>query len=795
MQEGASVYAFGEWRLDAGQRLLFRAGTLVPLPPKVLETLLVLVEQHGRVVEKEEILSRLWPGTFVEEGNVLRNVSTLRKVLGDGEDGSRYIETIPKRGYRFVARVEVLTNGSASAPAAALTAAAPAPSATLPVNAAPYTAVPAVRGRRWGWAIAVAAVVILAAGTVAWLTMSRPALSFAERDWVLLADFENRTGEPRFDKALFTAFSVSLQQSRHANVYPRTRLAGALRRMGKASDTPPEEMLIGETLAREIAIRENVRAIVACSITRAGDEYQLIARLLDPRSGEEVAAYAERASGEAAILGALGRLAAGVRRGLGESLLSIQRHSRPLPQVTTASLEALQAYSEARLLWRKGKYFDAVAAFEAALKLDPDFAMAHADLGNACMSFMVRQPEKGREHYERALALTGRTTERERMIIEAQYHQALGQVEPAERLYRAYLVVYPDDTVMRSSLATLLRGARRCEDAIPQYREVLRVDAADANATVNLATCFALLGQHGQALPFYEQAFRLEPNWIGFHLNHEYGQSLIAAGQPERARVTFSRRLPDNRGQALRSMALLDMYEGKFAQAATRMEEAVRFARRPVEASNPNQAVNLTRHHYYLSVARAGLGDTAGELRELRQAAALLARTNKDAWMHGETGVALARAGAVRDAAALLDDVRPKVDAKNAAAAAVLARFDAEIEMTRGNPARAVELLESASRAGENNLVVESLARAYEMAGAPEQAIAAYEKFISMPNHLGWEPQRCWLEAHIALARLYSTRGQKQKAVALLDQFLALWKEADSAAPLLLDARRLRASL
>jgi DNA-binding winged helix-turn-helix (wHTH) protein/tetratricopeptide (TPR) repeat protein len=784
------VFAFGEWRLDAGQRLLFRTGALVPLPPKVLETLLVLVEQHGRIVEKEELLDRLWPGTFVEEGNVLRNVSTLRKALGDGEDGARYIETIPKRGYRFIAPVEVLANGAGPDAPAAL----PLPAvSTAPLE--PAVAPVAVR-RRWALYAVLGAVAVSAAVLALWLAVGQPALSFADRDWVLLADFENRTGEPRFDKALFTAFSVSLQQSRHANVYPRTRLAGALRRMGKASETPPEELLIGETLAREIAQRENVRAVVACSITRAGDEYQLIARLLDPQSGEEAAAYTERASGEAAILPALDRLAVAVRRGLGESLLSIQRHSRPLPQVTTTSLEALQIYSEARLLWRKGKSFGAVEAFEAALKLDPDFAMAHADLGNANMSFIVRQPEKGREHYERALALIHRTTERERMIIEAQYHHALGQLEPAERLYRAYLVVYPDDTVMRSNYATMLRGARRCEDAIPQYREVLRVDAADANATVNLATCFALLGQHDQALPFYEQAFQLEPDWIGFHLNHEYGQSLIAAGQPQRARETFAKRLPVSRGQALRSLALLDMYEGKFAQAAARIEDAVRFASRPVEASNPNRALNLTRHHYYLSVTRAGLGDTAGELRELRQAAALLlARPNKDVWMHAETGVALARAGAVREAAALLDDVRPKVDAKNAAAAAVLARFDAEIEMSRGNPARAVELLEAASRAGEDNLVVESLARAYERAGATEQAIAACEKFLSMPNYLGWEPQRYWLEAHVALARLHSARGQKQKAMALLDPFLALWKEADSAAPLLEQARRLRASL
>jgi tetratricopeptide (TPR) repeat protein len=90
---------------------------------------------------------------------------------------------------------------------------------------------------------------------------------------------------------------------------------------------------------------------------------------------------------------------------------------------------------------------------------------------------------------------------------------------------------------------------------------------------------------------------------------------------------------------------------------------------------------------------------------------------------------------------------------------------------------------------------VESLARAQEKAGAAEQAITAYEKFLSMPNYLGWEPQRYWLVAHVSLARLHAARGDKQKAATLLDRVLALWKDGDSAAPLLLDARRLRASL
>jgi eukaryotic-like serine/threonine-protein kinase len=94
---------FGPYRLDRDQRLLFRGGEIIPLAPKVYDTLLALVESGGRVSDKEDLLSRVWQGAFVEEGSLARNVSTLRKILGEGTGDQKYIVTVPKRGYRFAA--------------------------------------------------------------------------------------------------------------------------------------------------------------------------------------------------------------------------------------------------------------------------------------------------------------------------------------------------------------------------------------------------------------------------------------------------------------------------------------------------------------------------------------------------------------------------------------------------------------------------------------------------------------------------------------------------------------------
>src|SRR2546421_12359409 len=101
-------YEFGEFRLDVAQRVIFRAGQAVPLAPKVLDPLLALVERSGTLVTKDELMARLWPDSFVEEANLTQNVFQLRKVLGEAQSGSNYIETVPRRGYRFVGKVKAL---------------------------------------------------------------------------------------------------------------------------------------------------------------------------------------------------------------------------------------------------------------------------------------------------------------------------------------------------------------------------------------------------------------------------------------------------------------------------------------------------------------------------------------------------------------------------------------------------------------------------------------------------------------------------------------------------------------
>src|SRR5215472_4833295 len=158
LASGKHLYDFGPFRLDLSERMLLRDGAYVSLTPKAFETLVVLIERHGRIVEKEELLKQIWPDTFVEEGTLVKNVSMLRKALGEAE-GRHYIDTFPKRGYRFAAEVRMIEAPEAIAP-------------QPEHEPVPFRAPDGRRGGRWyRWAVAVA--LLLALGSAAYWMVGR----------------------------------------------------------------------------------------------------------------------------------------------------------------------------------------------------------------------------------------------------------------------------------------------------------------------------------------------------------------------------------------------------------------------------------------------------------------------------------------------------------------------------------------------------------------------------------------------------------------------------------------------
>jgi serine/threonine protein kinase/Tfp pilus assembly protein PilF len=625
----------------------------------------------------------------------------------------------------------------------------------------------------------------IAVATVWWLVGARPVLSFAPRDWLLITDFDNQTGDPLFDRSLLTALTVSLEQSPHANVVPRARLVGSLHRMGRTGDEK-----ITDELARDISQREAIRAILSCSIAKVGQQYALTARLVDPQSGMAVRSYYETAKDQDHVLDALGSVATHVRRDLGESMLATGKADRPLPMVTTRSLQALKLFADGGALWGKGKWDAAMQAFESAVKADPDFAMAHASLGDAYYSHLYNNTVAGKEHMEKALQLAERTTERERLYVQTRYAQDLGHVSEAKSCFDVYLKAYPDDWGMRFNYASLLRSDGQLQDALEQYKELVRMEPNNPFNYIDIATTYDELGNFTEALRNYEQAFKLDPSWkTNQNINNEYGMTLFRAGDEAKARETFELAFakPDLKPRGLRSLAWLDLYHGKYAAAKPRLQEAL------LSDESFKWSLSIVREHNLLALVASGQGDRAAQLRELDLAVPYLATSGLQVRAGLWIGAQYARAGNPTKAAEVLEKTRPVADARNPENSSDLQVLEAEVELAHGNKDRAIELFSLADGVKRSALTIEGLARAYEAAGNTEQAVVWYEQLLaSAEPPIGWEPQQDWLAAHYHLARIYFSKGDKAKAATRLDWFLDAWKDADPGLPLLKNALNLK---
>src|SRR4051812_27913035 len=271
---------------------------------------------------------------------------------------------------------------------------------------------PLRRWRRWPswqrWAAAIMLVLVAGLGTM----FFRPSGSdaFAKTGAILIADLQNTTGDSVFDRSLTAALTTSLQQSAYVSIFPRARVAQTLQMMRR----PQRDTMLDEALAREVAQREGLRVVVASSIAQVGGTYALTARLVDPDSGNDLGTVSERARSKNDVLDALDRLARRVRKELGESSRSV-RQSMALPRATTSSLEALKKYADGSRAWDLGHRDEARELWLAALGLDSNFALVHADLGG--YYYWNNNRPSGEEHFRKALAHLDRLTDREQLWI------------------------------------------------------------------------------------------------------------------------------------------------------------------------------------------------------------------------------------------------------------------------------------------------------------------------------------------------------------------------------------------
>ena len=483
------IYRFDEFEVDDREFRLSANGATVQVEPKVLKLLLYLIENRNRLVRKQELLDKVWPDAMVTENAITRVVGLLRKALNDDSHVPRFIETVPTAGYRFIATVTVAEQNPVSAPLA-------------PIETTPATPTSATRfraSRRWTFA----ALILLPAtvGSGIFLAKHRNRPTVHQKATVVLADFDNATGDPVFDGTLRQGLAVRLEQSPFLTLMSNDRIQLTLRMMGQ----PPNARLT-PAIAQEICVRSSSAIAVDGSIASLGSQYVLGLRATDCRSGKVIAQDQAQAARKEDALGALDHVASKLTARVGESLPTAKKYDTPIFEATTPSMEALRVYTLGQKKAYGGDTAAALLFFLRAADLDPNFPLAYTSLA---LVYSIRQePERAAEAIRKAYELRDRVPgEHERRVIEANYYVlATGELEKAEQLLNVLKETFPGAPQPHTNLGGIYRRLGNPQKAMEEAREALRLEPTNSLNYQSLGADYVSLNRLDEADALYKQA-------------------------------------------------------------------------------------------------------------------------------------------------------------------------------------------------------------------------------------------------------------------------------------------------
>jgi putative peptide modification system cyclase len=307
----------------------------------------------------------------------------------------------------------------------------------------------------------VAEVALLAVvGVGVWfVTRPQPAIAFNQRDWVVVADLRNLTGQSVLDDSLEQAFRISLEQSRYVNVLSDLKARDTLSRMQRKPDT-----VLDRAIASEIALRDGARAVILPTVSEVGGRVRVSAEVIDPHSQTTVYSESADGVGAASTLDSIDAVTAALREELGEAIKSIEQDSAPLPQVATKNLDALRAYALAQKALGQGKFAEALQLYVRATQLDPQFALAW--IGQMRAQLAAVNAPAAVEPLRRAQALRGHLAPRDAMYLDAWTAEFEA---PADALgnWQELATLYPDFWAAQGNAATGLFTRNRFEEALP----------------------------------------------------------------------------------------------------------------------------------------------------------------------------------------------------------------------------------------------------------------------------------------------------------------------------------------
>jgi len=633
------------------------------------------------------------------------------------------------------------------------------------------------------WAAVCAAGIILGLALGGWLLYSRKAHALTEKDTIVLADFTNTTGDAVFDGSLRQGLSVQLEQSPFLRIISDQRIQQTLQMMGQKPDVK-----LTPEIARELCQRTASAAVLDGSIAQIGTQYLLTLKAVNCASGESLASTQAQASDKNRVLDALGKTASEIRNKLGESLNTVRKFDTSLDQATTASLEALKAFSSGnKVVYATGEAA-AIPFYKHAIELDPNFALAYALLGR--MYGDLGESGMAAEYSRKAYELRDRTSEREKYFISASFYMmATGNSEKAEQTCELWAQAYPREETPHDFLAGIIYPVfGRYEKAVEEAGEAIRL-SPDSPIAYNLVMFNSVaLNRPGAARAAYDQALARKLDHPLFHLAL-YVNAFVqddAAGMAQH--LEWSADKPGTEDELLGLQADTAAYSG-------RLRDAREFSRQAMDSAQRAGEKEVAATYSALSALREGLFGNADEARR-RVALAMQRSAGRDV----QYGSALALAYGRDDgrARALTEDLEKRFPEDTIVQFNYLPALRAKLALNRGNVSDAIEHLRAAapyelgattnSPWGWNGMYpVFVRGEAYLAARQGNDAAAEFQKILDHRGVVANEPIGAL--AHLGLARAYGLQGDTVKARAAYNDFLALWKDADPDIPVLRAAK------
>jgi eukaryotic-like serine/threonine-protein kinase len=754
-------YEFGPFRVDPEKELLLRDNEAIPLNPKAFQVLLVLIRHKQELVTKDELLKAVWPDTFVEETNLSRNIFLLRKALGESPQDHQYVVTVPGRGYRFAEDVQFV----------------PGEEVNLVAASHSKVEVQVKETRPWVW-IGAASVLLVALALTIWKLFPARTYALTARDTVVLADFANSTGDPAFDGALRQGLAIQLEQSPFLSLVPEARVGQVLTMMGQTRDT----RLTAE-IAREVCQRTGSAAVIEGSIASLGKQYVLGLRAVNCHSGDALAEEQATVDTKERVLTTLSQAAAQLRTKLGETLSTVQKFDTPIEQATTPSLAALQAYGLGRKAMAGNDWTNAIPFMERAIRLDPNFAMAYARLGTSYKN--LGETNLAFDNIVKAYELRERTSEREKVYLESHYYQnATGDLEKAREVYELWAKIYPRDWTPQIDLWDLYTALGQGDKALVAVRDCIRLDQ-NPLCYGNYAFAYVFLGRLQEAHQAAQEAQAKQLDSPGLHA------VLYRLAYLENDKTGMEREVAWAASKPGVEDVLLSKEADTFSSFG-QTEKAREMSRRAVASAERAKLDEVAALYEASAAMWEALYGNSVEARK-RAAAARRLSTGRNS----EFGVAfaLAFAGDAKGAQIIADDLVKRFPDDTMVRFNYLPTIVAKVQLSRGQPSKAVDVLQSAMpyELGVPAEAVNALypvyvrGLAYLASQKPSQAAVEFQKIMDHPGNVYNKPPRPL--AYLGLARAYAMQGNTAAAKAAYRTFLDLWKEADANTPILKEAK------